>query len=71
MDFKRHPNWIVALVAAAAGLGIVFAMLGAIESNLVAVGVTKPAASYVQLLVVALFVTAIAPWLFRTARIGK
>jgi hypothetical protein len=38
---------------------------------LVFAGLGERAALYIQMLAIALFVTAGAPWLFRAARLGK
>ncbi len=68
MDFRRHPSWRIAACAAAVGIALLFAGLGPLERGLSAVGLGKAAATSVQMLLVALYATAIAPALFRLAR---
>jgi hypothetical protein len=70
MDFKRHPSWRLAIVAAVAGVGLLFMTLGTREKGLLATGLGKTGASWVEMLLIALYTTAIAPALFRLARVG-
>jgi len=70
LDFRRHPNALIALIAAASGLIVVFLGIGLIEQPLLAAGLGDNAARWVQMLIMALFVTAIAPWLFRRTGLG-
>lgn len=70
LDFRRHPNWLMALIGAAAGLIVVFLGIGLIEQPLLAAGLGDNAARWIQMLIMALFVTAIAPWLFRRTGLG-
>jgi len=70
LDFRRHPNGLKALIAAASGLIVVFLGIGLIEQPLLAAGLGDHAARWIQMLTLALFVTAIAPWLFRRTGLG-
>jgi glycerophosphoryl diester phosphodiesterase len=71
IDFKRHPNWIIALVAGTFGITFIFGMFLYAGKLLVIAGLGERVAMYIQMLAIALFVTAGAPWLFRAARLGK
>jgi membrane-associated phospholipid phosphatase len=64
IHYRRHPNWLVAIGAAAAGLAFCFFVLTRIGLLLANAGVPEVAAGWVQYFVIALFVAAIAPWLF-------
>jgi membrane-associated phospholipid phosphatase len=69
IDFKRHPNWIIALVGATFGLVVlVFGMFLYAGKMLVIAGLGERVAQYIQMLAIALFVTAGAPWLFHVAQ---
>ena len=70
MDFRRHPSWLRAGLAAVLGLGVVFGILGRLEAPLLALGLGEDAARWLQTAFMALFITAIAPWLFRSARLA-
>jgi glycerophosphoryl diester phosphodiesterase len=70
MDFRRHPSWLRAGIAALLGLGVVFGILGALEAPLLALGLGEDAARWLQTGFMALFITALAPWLFRSARLA-
>jgi glycerophosphoryl diester phosphodiesterase len=68
MDFKRHSNWGIAIIAAAVGIALLFAALGPLERGLLGAGLDAATATWVQMLLVAFYATAIAPLLFRLAR---
>jgi glycerophosphoryl diester phosphodiesterase len=68
LDFKRHPNWIIALVGATFGLVVIFGMFIYAGKMLVIAGLGERVAQYIQMLAIALFVTAGAPWLFHAAQ---
>ena len=70
MDFKRHPNWWRAVLAALLGLAVVFGLLGALEAPLLALGLGEDLARWLQTGLMAIFITGLAPWLFRTARLA-
>ncbi|MCK6553137.1 phosphatase PAP2 family protein [Candidatus Binatia bacterium] len=67
IGFRRHQSWTVALVAATLGIAFLFAFLDPLQRGLVAAGIGKTAAIWIQMLLVALYVTVIAPALFRAA----
>jgi membrane-associated phospholipid phosphatase len=71
LDFRRHPAWGRALLAAAIGLIIVFVLIGQLEAPLLALGLGETPARWIQTLTMGLFVTAIAPWLFRRAGLAQ
>jgi glycerophosphoryl diester phosphodiesterase len=71
MDFKRHPNWLIALLAAGIGIAGVILAFGRIEGSFIDLGMPKLAASWLQSLIIALYVTMLAPLLFRTTRLAK
>ncbi|MEE4360645.1 MAG: phosphatase PAP2 family protein [Pseudomonadales bacterium] len=70
LDFRRHPNAGRALVAAVVGIAIVFGLLTRLEGPLLDLGLGEDVARWLQTAVMALFVTAVAPWLFRHARLA-
>ena len=70
MDFKRHPSWWRAALAAVLGLSAVFGLLAALEAPLLATGLGTDVARWLQFGLIALFITCVAPWLFRAARLG-
>lgn len=71
LDFQRHPDRARALVAAALGLIVLFLALGNLADPLLLLGLGESAARWLQTLAMGLFVTAIAPWLFRHAGLAK
>jgi glycerophosphoryl diester phosphodiesterase len=68
LDFTRHPDWKVALVAAVVGIGVLFGAMSPLAHGLSAIGLGPNATAWVQMLLVALYSTVIAPLLFRFAR---
>jgi glycerophosphoryl diester phosphodiesterase len=70
IHYRRHANWWVVLAAVAAGIAVVFLVPVQIEAGLTAIGVDKIAARWVQSFAIAIFVTALGPWLFIKARAG-
>ena len=70
MDFKRHPSWWRAALAVVLGLYAVFGLAGVLEAPLLAVGLGADLVRWLQTGLMALFITGIAPWLFRVARLG-
>lgn len=71
VDFRRHPSWLRAGLAALLGLGLLFGLLGTLEAPLLALGLGEDAVRWIQTGIVALFITALAPWLFRSARLAR
>jgi glycerophosphoryl diester phosphodiesterase len=69
INYQRHGNWALALVATAIGVALVFALLKPIGMAAEAAGF-KAYAQVAQMSVIALYVTAIAPALFRLTRLG-
>jgi len=68
IHYRRHSNWIVAGVAAVIGVAVLFGFLRVSTEPLAAL--PKAAALSVQFAVISLYVTAIAPALFRAARLA-
>ena len=62
--YARHPNWFVALGATAAGIAVIFLVLTRIEPALMALGLEKLWARWLQYAAIAFFTSAAAPWLF-------
>jgi membrane-associated phospholipid phosphatase len=69
INYQRHGNWAVAIVAAVAGVALVFVLLKIVGDTAEAAGL-KSIAQTLQMALVALYVTAIAPALFRITRLG-
>jgi membrane-associated phospholipid phosphatase len=67
LAFRRHPGWLRAVTAAVIGLAVLFGVLTRLETPLLALGLGATGAAWLQTGVMALFVTLIAPWLFRQA----
>lgn len=65
IGYRRHPNWLIAILAAAAGLAIIVFGLQHLSTGLEHLGVWKVAARWLQYAAVGLFTTALAPWLFQ------
>lgn len=65
IHYRRHENWLVAIVAAAAGLAIIFFGLQKIAPLLMEAGLEAIWAATIQYFVIAFFVTALAPLLFQ------
>jgi glycerophosphoryl diester phosphodiesterase len=70
INYQRHGNWAVAIIAAVAGLAVLFVLLKATGDVAEAAGFGGPLAQPFQMSVIALYVTAIAPALFRATRLG-
>lgn len=77
LDFKRHPSWLITLLGVTLALFVIFIVTGlafkgySIADLLVSLGLGTTFAGYVQMLLVALFVTALVPLLFETAKGAK
>ena len=69
VNYQRHGNWAVAILATVAGVAVVFVLLKIVGDAAEAAGF-KSFAQTVQMSVIALYVTAIAPALFRLTRLG-
>jgi glycerophosphoryl diester phosphodiesterase len=70
VNYQRHGNWAVAIIATVAGLAVLFVLLKVTGDVAEAAGVSRPFAQPIQMGVIALYVTAIAPALFRATRLG-
>jgi hypothetical protein len=70
VKYERHENWIFAAAAAVAGIAVLFALYTAIGPGLGAAGFSKLTALSLQFGLIALYVTAIAPALFRLSRLA-
>lgn len=64
IHYRRHPNWFIAIAAAATALAFAFFVLTRIGPLLADLGLPGIAAGWIQYFVIAFFVTAVAPWLF-------
>lgn len=69
INYQRHGNWAVAIIAAVAGVAVLFVLLKLAGDTAEAAGF-KSHAQTVQMGAIALYVTAIAPALFRLTRLG-
>ncbi len=68
IHYRRDDNWIVAIAAAAVGLAVVLLALPRVAPGLAELGIDKVWAATAQYFLTAIFVTALAPWLFQ--RVG-
>lgn len=69
INYQRHGNWALAIVATVLGVAALFALLKFAGDGAAAVGL-KAFAQTVQMGLIALYITAIAPALFRLTRLG-
>jgi glycerophosphoryl diester phosphodiesterase len=69
INYQRHGNWAVAIVATVAGVALVFVLLKLVGDTAETAGL-KSIAQTLQMGIIALYVTAIAPALFRLTRLG-
>ncbi|MFM9862331.1 MAG: phosphatase PAP2 family protein [Micropepsaceae bacterium] len=70
INYQRHGNWAVAAIATVAGLAVLFVALKVTGDVAAAAGFGGPMAQPFQMGIIALYVTAIAPALFRATRLG-
>jgi membrane-associated phospholipid phosphatase len=70
ISYERHENWIIAVAAAVAGVVILFSLDKALTTQLDAIGMSKVAATALRFTIVSLYVTAIAPAIFRLTRLA-
>jgi glycerophosphoryl diester phosphodiesterase len=68
--YERHENWWFAGIATVAGIVVLFALFKVMGDQFDAIGLPKLAAVSLQLGFISLYVTAIAPALFRAARLA-
>jgi membrane-associated phospholipid phosphatase len=68
IHFGPHPNIARRIAAAVAGLAVIFLALVRIAPALADIGLHPIAANWLQSMLIALFVTAAAPWIFQ--RVG-
>ncbi len=64
IHFKRHPNWALAIVAAAAGLAVLLLGIADLRPLLTMAGLPSLGAVWLQGMLAGLFTALIAPWLF-------
>jgi glycerophosphoryl diester phosphodiesterase len=69
VGYQRHPNWLIAILAAAVALALVFGLMRVMGA--LTPGLDPRLAQVLQFGLVAFFVTAIAPAAFRAARLGR
>lgn len=70
INYQRHGNWAVAVIAAVAGLAVLFVLMKLTGDAVQAAGFGGSYAQPFQMGMIALYVTAIAPALFRATRLG-
>jgi membrane-associated phospholipid phosphatase len=70
-NVARHENIVIAVVAAVLGMVGVIGVFLFLGKQLEAVGVPEMAAQWAQSLIIALYVTLLAPLLFRVARLAR
>ena len=70
INYERHENWLFAGVAAIAGIVILFALYKVMGDQFEALGLPKLLAMSLQFGFISLYVTAIAPALFRASRLA-
>lgn len=70
VNYQRHGNWAVAIIATIAGLAVLFVLMKVTADAADLAGFTGSSAQPFQMAVIALYVTAIAPALFRATRLG-
>jgi glycerophosphoryl diester phosphodiesterase len=68
VNYARHPNWLVAGGATIAGIAVLFALMKVLGDQLTAAGLAKETATIIPFAISSLYVTAIAPALFRLVR---
>jgi predicted MFS family arabinose efflux permease len=68
---QRHENWAVAIGASVLGLAGVFAAFTYLGAHLQDAGLPGWAARWTQSLIIGLYVTVIAPVLFRILRLAR
>lgn len=68
VNYARHPNWLIAGVTTITGIVILFGLTKVLGDQLVAAGLAKETATIIPFAVSSLYVTAIAPALFRLVR---
>ena len=71
VDTKRHPNWAIAIVAAIAGVAGLFGLMKVAGAGLAAANVSPVLAPALQFSLIALYVTLLAPVLFRLLGLAK
>jgi len=70
IHYERHESWLFAGTAAAAGIVILFSLFKVMGDNFEAIGLSKLAAAALQSAIISLYVTAIAPAIFRLSRLA-
>jgi membrane-associated phospholipid phosphatase len=70
VNYERHEDWVFAGTAAVAGVVVLFALYKVMGTQFEALGLPKLAALSLQFGFISLYVTAIAPAIFRLARLS-
>lgn len=70
INYERHESWLFAGVAAVAGVVIMFALFKVMGDQFETLGLSKLAAISLQFGFISLYVTAIAPAIFRFSRLA-
>jgi glycerophosphoryl diester phosphodiesterase len=68
INYARHPNWLVAGAATVAGIAVLFGLMKVLADQMTAAGLAKELATIIPFAISSLYVTAIAPALFRLVR---
>lgn len=68
--YKRHPNWGIAIGAALVAIAISYFGLTNISNALEMIGLHPVASAWIEAAIIALFVTAAAPWAFVKLRLA-
>ncbi len=69
-NFQRHPNWVVAIAAAAFGVVGLFALFSGLENAVETLNAGEYAGQ-ASTFIVGLYMTVLAPLAFRLARVGR
>jgi membrane-associated phospholipid phosphatase len=70
INYERHENWVVAGVASIAGVVVMFALFKVMGDQFAAMQISKLLGLSLQFGFISLYVTAIAPAIFRLSRLA-